>query len=45
MCGITKAINGKINLVSFPFSWIPDLLLALARNAFAYSNSNCSPDL
>jgi hypothetical protein len=29
----------------FLFSWIPDLLLALGRNAFAHSNSNRSPDL
>ncbi len=29
----------------FLFSWIPDLLLSLKRNAFAHSNSDRSPDL
>ena len=29
----------------FLFSWIPDLLLSLRRNAFAHSNSDRSPDL
>ena len=38
--------NDRIDIsLVFLFSWIPDLLLALGRNAFADSNSNRSPDL
>ena len=38
--------NDRIDIsLVFLFSWIPDLLLSLRRNAFAHSNSNRSPDL
>src|SRR5262249_4023162 len=44
ICGVTRKTGTRDkNFVSFLFSWIPDLLLSLGRNAFAHSNSNRSP--